>query len=182
MHVRYAAVVGLSGGLIGPPGSPRDYEGAFEGTPVFLGCSDIDPHIPVERVHESSEVFRRMGAAVDERIYPRMGHTVNQDEIDAVVRTATSLKRTTENTKKLLTEECPMTSISVEFQPPYMCVRRYDRRFRSCRATFQTSPQRTQRQYEASVTVLLVVMMSLERHSGQLVGGGAACGSGSERN
>ena len=82
---RYAAVVGLSGGLIGPPGSPRDYDGAFDGTPVFLGCSDIDPHIPVERVHESSEVFRRMGAAVDERIYPRMGHTVNQDEIDAVV-------------------------------------------------------------------------------------------------
>ena len=81
----YAAVVGLSGGLIGPPGTPRDYDGAFDGTPVFLGCSDIDPHIPVERVHESSEVFRRMGAAVDERIYPRMGHTVNQDEIDAVV-------------------------------------------------------------------------------------------------
>lgn len=81
---RYRAVVGLSGGLIGPPGTPRDYAGAFDGTPVFLGCSDIDPHIPLERVNESAEVFRRMGASVDERIYPRMGHTVNYDEIEAV--------------------------------------------------------------------------------------------------
>jgi predicted esterase len=81
---RYQAVVALSGGLIGPPGTPRDYAGSFEGTPVFLGCSDIDPHIPLERVHESAEVFRRMGATVDERIYPRMGHTVNGDEIGAV--------------------------------------------------------------------------------------------------
>jgi predicted esterase len=81
---RYAAIVGLSGGLIGPPGTPRDYEGSAEGTPVFLGCSDIDVHIPVERVHESAEVFRRLGAPVDERIYPQMGHTVNEDELAAV--------------------------------------------------------------------------------------------------
>ena len=81
---RYAAVAGLSGGLIGPPGTPRTYAGDFAGTPVFLGCSDMDPHIPVERVRESAEVFRRMGASVDERIYPRMGHTVNRDELEAV--------------------------------------------------------------------------------------------------
>ncbi|MDQ3486939.1 MAG: alpha/beta hydrolase [Acidobacteriota bacterium] len=81
---RYHAVIGLSGGLIGPPGTPRNYDGGFDGTPVFLGCSDIDPHIPLERVNESAEVFRRMGAAVDERIYPRLGHTVNYDEIEAV--------------------------------------------------------------------------------------------------
>jgi predicted esterase len=81
---RYHAVAGLSGGLIGPPGTPRDYPGSLDGTPTFLGCSDIDPHIPVERVHESAEVFRRLGAAVDERIYPGMGHTVNRDEIEAV--------------------------------------------------------------------------------------------------
>ena len=81
---RYAAVVGLSGGLIGPPGTPRDYRGIFAGTPVFLGCSDVDPHIPLERVHETADVFRGMGANVDERIYPRMGHTVNGDEIAAV--------------------------------------------------------------------------------------------------
>jgi predicted esterase len=81
---RYAAVVALSGGLIGPPGTPRDYAGSMETTPVFIGCSDIDPHIPVERIRESAEVFRRMGAAVDERIYRGMGHTINEDELNAV--------------------------------------------------------------------------------------------------
>ena len=81
---RYKAVIGLSGGLIGPDGTPRTYPGTFDGTPVFLGCSDVDPHIPVERVHESAEVFQRMGAAVDARIYPGMGHTVNADEVVAV--------------------------------------------------------------------------------------------------
>jgi predicted esterase len=81
---RYAGVFALSGGLIGPPGTPRNYPGTFDGTPVFLGCSDIDPHIPLERVHESAEVFGRMDAKVDERIYPRMGHTVNHDELHAI--------------------------------------------------------------------------------------------------
>ena len=80
---RYHAIIGLSGGLIGPPGTPREYVGSFDGTPVFLGCSDVDPHIPVDRVHESASVFARMGAVVDKRIYPRMGHTINRDEIQA---------------------------------------------------------------------------------------------------
>lgn len=83
---RYAAVVGLSGGLIGPPGTPRDYPGSLAGTPVFLGCSDVDAHIPLERVHESADVLRRMGATVDERIYKGMGHTINPDELGAVRR------------------------------------------------------------------------------------------------
>lgn len=81
---RYAAIVGLSGGLIGPPGTPRNYAGSCEGAPVFLGCSDVDAHIPLNRVHESAEVFRRLAASVDERIYPGMGHTVNRDELEAV--------------------------------------------------------------------------------------------------
>jgi predicted esterase len=81
---RYAGVFGLSGGLIGPPGTPRDYQGTFAGTPVFLGCSDVDAHIPLARVHETADVFRRMGATVDERIYPGMGHLVNEDEIHAI--------------------------------------------------------------------------------------------------
>ena len=81
---RYRAIVGLSGGLIGPPGTPRDYPGSLDGSPVFLGCSDIDAHIPLARVGETADVFRRMGAAVDERIYPRMAHTVNDDEITAL--------------------------------------------------------------------------------------------------
>ncbi|HEX8218037.1 MAG TPA: dienelactone hydrolase family protein [Chloroflexia bacterium] len=78
---RYGGVVGLSGGLIGPPGTPRDYAGSLDGTPVFLGCSDRDPHIPAERVEESAEVFRRLGGAVTARLYPGMGHTVNADEV-----------------------------------------------------------------------------------------------------
>ncbi len=81
---RYACVAAFSGGLIGPPGTPRDYAGSFDGTSIFLGCSDIDPHIPLERVKESAEVCRKMGATVDERIYPGMGHTVNVDEMTAV--------------------------------------------------------------------------------------------------
>lgn len=81
---RYAAVVALSGGLIGPAGTERTYPGSLDGTTVFLGCSDVDPHIPLERVRESASVFRAMGAEVDERIYPGMGHTVNTDELDAV--------------------------------------------------------------------------------------------------
>ena len=81
---RYGAVIGLSGGLIGPPGTPREYPGSFAGTPVFLGCSDRDPHIPRERVNESAMVLKTMGAEVTERIYPAMGHTVNEDEMDHV--------------------------------------------------------------------------------------------------
>lgn len=81
---RYGGLVGYSGGLIGPDGTPRDYAGSFDGTPVFLGCSDEDGHIPKERVLETAEVFQRMGADVTTRLYPKMGHTINQDEISAV--------------------------------------------------------------------------------------------------
>lgn len=81
---RYGGVAGLSGGLIGPDGTPRDYPGTLDGTPVFLGCSDVDFHIPKERVDHSAEVLRGLGGAVTERLYRGMGHTINQDEIDAV--------------------------------------------------------------------------------------------------
>lgn len=80
---RYGAVMGLTGGLIGPPGTPRDYPGSLHGTPVFLGASDPDPHVPFERVRETEEVLARMGAAVDLRRYPGLPHTVNEDELDA---------------------------------------------------------------------------------------------------
>src|SRR3984893_7010177 len=81
---RYGGVVGLSGGLMGPDGRPRDYQGEFEGRAAFFGCSDVDPLIRVDRVLEAGEVFKRMGARVTVRLYPGMGHTVNQDEIDSV--------------------------------------------------------------------------------------------------
>lgn len=78
---RYGGVAGLTGGLIGPDGTPRDYAGSLDGTPMFLGCSDVDFHIPKARVDESAAVLRRMGATVTERLYANMGHTVNEDEI-----------------------------------------------------------------------------------------------------
>jgi phospholipase/carboxylesterase len=88
---RYGGVVGLSGGLIGPSieldddnGTPRDYSGSLAGTPIFLGCSEADFHIPRERVAQSAEVLRYLGADVTMRLYPDLGHTVNQDELDAV--------------------------------------------------------------------------------------------------
>jgi predicted esterase len=80
----YAGIVALSGGLIGPLSSTRHYEGSLKGTSILLGCSDVDPHIPVERVRESAEVFRGLGGSVDERIYPGMGHTINADEMHAI--------------------------------------------------------------------------------------------------
>lgn len=78
---RYGGIAALSGGLIGPDGTPRDYEGSMAGTPVFLGCSDVDFHIPKERVQLSAEVMERIGAEVNMRLYPGMGHLVNEDEI-----------------------------------------------------------------------------------------------------
>jgi predicted esterase len=81
---RFGGIVGLSGGLIGPSGTPRAYGGSLAGTPVFLGCSDVDPHIPRARVLETADVLGELGADVTERIYPGMGHTVNRDELDAV--------------------------------------------------------------------------------------------------
>lgn len=81
---RYGGVAGLSGGLIGPDGTPRNYSGSLERTPVFLGCSDIDAHVPVERVRLSAEVLGTLGGNVTLRIYPGMGHLINEDELSAV--------------------------------------------------------------------------------------------------
>jgi predicted esterase len=81
---RYGFVAALTGGLIGPPATPRNYTGALDGTPVFLGSSDVDPHVPLERIHETTAVLTGLGATVDERIYPGMGHIVNDDEVGAV--------------------------------------------------------------------------------------------------
>lgn len=81
---RYGGVAVLSGGLIGADGTPRDYAGSLEQTPVFLGCSDKDPHIPKSRVLETAQVLDTLGGVVTARIYPNMGHNINGDEIDAV--------------------------------------------------------------------------------------------------
>ena len=78
---RFGGVIAFSGGLIGPPGTTWERGGSFAGTPVFLGCSDVDAHVPKTRVDESAAVFSRLHATVTERIYPGMGHTINDDEI-----------------------------------------------------------------------------------------------------
>jgi predicted esterase len=78
---RYGGVVVFSGGLIGPPGATWTEQDTFRSAPVFFGCSDRDAHVPEPRVRESAAVFQRMGATVTARIYPGMGHLVNEDEI-----------------------------------------------------------------------------------------------------
>jgi phospholipase/carboxylesterase len=79
---RYGAVMALTGGLIGPPGTPRNYPGSLAETPAFLGTSDPDPHVPFERIQETAAVLNSMGAKVEVRRYPGMPHTINQEEID----------------------------------------------------------------------------------------------------
>ena len=81
---RYGGVAGLSGGLIGPEVNTDDYGGDLKGTPVFLGCSTVDPHIPKERVDETASILTKLHARVTRKLYEGMGHTVNEDEIDRV--------------------------------------------------------------------------------------------------
>jgi predicted esterase len=88
---RYGGIVGLSGALIGPEETPRNYQGSLDGTPVFLGCSDADMHIPRVRVDQAAEVLKSIGGSVTERIYPNMGHTVVPDEIDVVKKMMQSI-------------------------------------------------------------------------------------------
>ena len=80
---RYGGVMALTGGLIGPAGTPRDYPGDLAGTPIFLGSGDPDPHVPFERVRETEAVLAAMGGVVDVRRYPGRPHTIGQDELDA---------------------------------------------------------------------------------------------------
>ncbi|CAN5776997.1 dienelactone hydrolase family protein [soil metagenome] len=79
----YGGLIVFSGGLIGSDVAARDYPGSLDGTPVFIGCSDVDAHIPEKRVRETAAVFEHLGGDVDMRIYPGMGHNINQDELRA---------------------------------------------------------------------------------------------------
>jgi len=79
---RYGGVVAFTGGLIGDKLYPENYTGDFGGTPIFIGTSDPDPHVPVPRVHATSKVLQDMNAVVMEEVYPLMGHTISQQEID----------------------------------------------------------------------------------------------------
>ena len=79
---RYGGVAAFTGGLIGNTIYPENYQGDFNGTPVFIGSSNPDPHVPVERVYATTNILKSMGAEVTEKIYENMGHTINQDEIE----------------------------------------------------------------------------------------------------
>lgn len=81
---RYGGVAGLTGALIGPDGTSRNYPGSLEGMPVFMGCSDVDIHVAKEHAIKTADVLKRLGGQVTLRLYPNMGHQVNQDEIDFV--------------------------------------------------------------------------------------------------
>jgi predicted esterase len=80
---RYGGLVALSGALLGPEGTPREYAGSLAGTPLFLGCGDSDPHLPKRRVDETAAVFTRLGATVTQRVYPGLGHAMNEEEMVA---------------------------------------------------------------------------------------------------
>ena len=90
---RWGGLVGLSAGLIGPPGTAWDFPPSLNGTPVFLGCSEPDPHIPHERLAESARALERLGGAVTLRVYPALGHTVNEDELAHVRNVIASVER-----------------------------------------------------------------------------------------
>ena len=79
---RYGGVAAFTGGLIGDKINTENYSGDFDGTPVFIGTSNPDPHIPVERVHATTGILKKMNASVTEKVYDNMGHTINEDEIN----------------------------------------------------------------------------------------------------
>lgn len=81
---KYGGVAAFTGGLIGDKIYTENYQGNFSGTPVFIGTSDPDPHVPVERVNESAALLEKMNAVVTKKIYKNMGHTIISDEIDNV--------------------------------------------------------------------------------------------------
>jgi len=79
---RYGGCIAFTGGLIGDKIYTDNYKGDFQNTPIFIGTSNPDPHVPVQRVHDTVNILRNMNASVTEKIYERMGHTINQDEFD----------------------------------------------------------------------------------------------------
>ncbi|PUZ23469.1 phospholipase [Chitinophaga parva] len=82
---RWGGIAAFTGGLIGDKVNPATYaQGDFAGTPIFIGSSDPDMHVPVPRVQESTKLLQEKHANVYTKIYPHMGHTISQDELDVV--------------------------------------------------------------------------------------------------
>ena len=80
-----AAVLGFSGGLIGPDATNRPETASLAGTKVFMGCSRTDPFIPALRVMETERHLAERGADVEAILYPEPGHSINADEIARAV-------------------------------------------------------------------------------------------------
>lgn len=78
----WGGVAAFTGGLIGEELNTEQYKGNFEGTPIFIGTSDPDPHVPVSRVNETVKILQKMNAEVTLKVYPGMAHTINMDEIE----------------------------------------------------------------------------------------------------
>jgi len=81
---RWGGVAAFTGGLIGDTINLQNYKGNFEGTPVFIGSSDPDMHVPVERVEATTAQLQSMNADVIQKLYKGMGHTISNDEIEQV--------------------------------------------------------------------------------------------------
>ncbi len=88
---RYGGLLAFSGGVIGPLDMERNDSGDLKGMPVFIGCSDNDFHIPVVRVNQTADIFTKLNAEVNKKIYPNMGHTIIQDEIDQALNIVESI-------------------------------------------------------------------------------------------
>ncbi len=83
---KYGGIIAFTGGLIGNKITLENYNGNFHGTKIYIGTSDPDPHVPLGRVKETETVLKQMGAEVEVDVFPGMGHTIVQDEIDKAIR------------------------------------------------------------------------------------------------
>jgi|SRR5690606_32890245 len=79
---QFGGAVAIIGGVIGEKINKENYNGDFQQTPIFIGTSHPDFHVPIERVHDTENILKEMNAAVTLKIYENFGHSINQEEID----------------------------------------------------------------------------------------------------
>jgi phospholipase/carboxylesterase len=81
---KMGGVVAFTGGLIGEKLKPEIYSGDFQGTPIYIGSSDRDFHVPASRINESADLLRKMGANVSVELFDDPDHTIRTKEINWV--------------------------------------------------------------------------------------------------
>jgi len=79
---KFGGAVAIIGGVIGDKINRENYKGDFVQTPIFLGTSNPDFHVPVERVYATANILKEMNADVTEKVYANFGHSINQEEIE----------------------------------------------------------------------------------------------------